>query len=47
MPLAPPPELIYSDFETAEEAIKSWACNKGYGVFRGHSKKDKHKEGAT
>jgi len=47
MPLAPPPELSYPDFEIAEEAIKSWSRNEGYGVFRGRSKKDKHKDGAT
>ena len=47
MPLAPPPERIYPDFEIAEEAIKSWARNEGYGVFRGRSKKDKHKAGVT
>src|SRR5947208_12366006 len=47
MPLAPPLERSYPDFEIAEEAIKSWARNEGYGVFRGRSKKDKHKEGAT
>jgi hypothetical protein len=47
MPLAPPPELSYADFEIAEEAIKSWARNEGYGVIRGRSKKDKHKDGAT
>jgi hypothetical protein len=47
MPLAPPPELSYPDFEIAEEAIKSWARNEGYGVIRGRSKKDKRKDGAT
>ena len=47
MPLAPPPELTYPDFKVAEEAIKSWARNEGYGVIRGRSKKDKRKDGAT
>ncbi len=47
MPLAPLPERSYPDFDITEEAIKSWACNEGYGVFRGRLKKDKHKAGAT
>ena len=35
MPLQPPPQLTYTDFETAEESIKGWARKEGYSVFRG------------
>ena len=38
MTLAPPPELIYETYELAEEAVQTFAWEKGYATKKARTK---------